>query len=81
MLNSFIINSLDMVNIIYLWTVLTKKNNNIFKLLSSVLITSALTTGIEQLGVNFVVTYIMIIIVIKIIYKIEIKRGLYFNFS
>jgi len=77
MLNSFIINSLDMVNIIYLWTVLTKKDNNIFKLLSSVLITSVLTTGIEQLGLNFIVTYIMIIIVIKIIYKIDLKEVIF----
>ncbi len=74
MLNTFIINSLDMVNIIYLWTVLIRKNNNIFKLLSSVLITSILTTLIELLGVNFIITYIMIIIVIKIIYKIDLKE-------
>lgn len=74
MLKSFIVNSLDMVNIIYLWTILTKKNNNIFKLLSSILITSALTTYIEKLGVNFLVTYVMIIMVIKIIYKIKLKE-------
>ena len=59
MLNDFIINSMDIFNIIYLWTILTKKNNNIFKLLSSVFITSILITFIEQLGLNFIVIYII----------------------
>ncbi|SFD02818.1 GHKL domain-containing protein [Clostridium uliginosum] len=73
MLNNFIINSLDMVNIIYLWTTLTKKDNNIFKLLSSVLITSVLITFVEHFGLNFIIIYIIDIIIIKIIYKRALK--------
>ncbi|MBN7577121.1 ATP-binding protein [Clostridium beijerinckii] len=74
MLNSFIINSLDTFNIIYLWAALNKKNNNIAKLLSIILIVSILTTIVEQLGVNFIITYIMIVVVIKAIYKIGLKE-------
>lgn len=75
MLNNFIINGIDTFNIIYLWTALTKKNNNIFKLWSSILIISILTTIIEELlGLSFIVTYIMTIITIKIIYKKDLKN-------
>ena len=84
MLNRFIINSLDTVNIIYLWVVLTKKNNNIFKLFSSILITSILITIIEQLGLNFIVAYIIDIIIIKIVYKKRFKRcyiRIFFNIT
>ncbi|MBN1046542.1 GHKL domain-containing protein [Clostridium botulinum] len=73
MINRFFVNSLDMVNIIYLWAVLTKKNNNIFKLLYSVFITSVLTTFIEQLELNFIITYIVTIMIIKIIYERTLK--------
>ena len=74
MLSDFIINSIDSFNIIYLWVILTKKNNNIFKLLSSVLIFSVLVTAIEQLGLNFIITYIAGIMTIKIIYKGYLKE-------
>ena len=69
MLIDFIINVMDTFIIMYLWISLTKKNNNIFKLLSSVIILSILVTFIEKLGLNFIITYIVDIIVIKIIYK------------
>ncbi|WP_026888625.1 GHKL domain-containing protein [Clostridium beijerinckii] len=74
MLERFIINGLDMVNVIYLWTVLMKKNHEIAKFLSSVIITSILITIIERLNLNTAITYLMIIIVIKIIYKVYLKE-------
>lgn len=74
MLERFITNSLDMINIIYLWTVLMKKDHEISKFLSSVVITSILITIIERLDLNAAITYAMIIIVIRIIYKIRIKE-------
>ncbi|CUU49880.1 sensor histidine kinase [Clostridium beijerinckii] len=74
MLERFITNSLDMINIIYLWTVLMKKNHEISKFLSSVVITSTLITIIERLDLNAAITYAMIIIVIKIIYKVYLKE-------
>ena len=73
MLSRVIIDSIDMFKIIFLWTVLTNEDNNIFKLLSSVVITSILIIAIEQLGLNFIATYIMIIMTIKIIYKKDLK--------
>lgn len=69
MLNSLIINSLDTFNIVYLWTIITKNNNNIFKLVPSVFILSILTTTIEHMELHFLIIYIIDIIVIKIIYK------------
>lgn len=57
MLERFITNSLDMINIIYLWTVLMKKNHEISKFLSSVVITSTLITIIERLDLNAAITY------------------------
>ncbi|WP_238899749.1 GHKL domain-containing protein [Clostridium sp. YIM B02500] len=74
MLERLITNGLDMVNIIYLWTVLMKKNHEISKFLSSVVITSILITIIERLDLNAAITYAMIIIVIKIIYKVYLKE-------
>lgn len=73
MLNLFIINSLDTFNIIYLWTILNKKNNNIFKLLSSMIIISILGTVIHQMQSSFIIGYIIFITVLKIIYKIDLK--------
>jgi two-component system sensor histidine kinase AgrC len=77
MLNSFIINSLDTFNIIYLWAALNKKNNNIFKLMSSILIISTLITITDQLGLNFIFVYIIDIIIIKIIYKKDFKNVIF----
>lgn len=76
MLSSFIINSLNTCNIMYLWTILTKKNNNIFKLVLSILIASISTTVIDRLELNFIIMHIMIILVIKIIYKIDLKQAI-----
>lgn len=73
MLNRFILYSIDIFTIIFLWTVLTKKNNSIFKLLSSVVIASVLTTVIQQLDLNFIFTYVITIMTIKIIYKRDLK--------
>jgi len=75
MLSSAIINGMNTFNIIYLWTTLTKKNNNIFKLVLSVLIASILGTGIEVLQLNFIITYITIITIIKVVYKIDLKQA------
>lgn len=74
MLINFIINSIDTLIIMYLWVILTKKNNNIFKFLSSVILLSILVTFIEKLGFNFIITYIVDIIAIKIIYKSSLKE-------
>jgi len=76
MLSHFIINSIYTLNIIYLWVILIKKNNNIFKLLSSVLTFSILVTVNERLGLNFIITYIVGIIIIKIIYKSSLKEAI-----
>ena len=69
MLTDFTLNIMDTFNIVYLWIVLTKRENNLFKLISSVVIISILITVIDQLGLNFIVTYVMDIIIIKIIYR------------
>ncbi|GAA0076950.1 GHKL domain-containing protein [Clostridium sp. CTA-5] len=74
MLSSFLINGLDTINILYLYTSLIKKNNNIFKLLLSVLLISPMITITEQLGINFVVIYIINITIIKLIYRENIKE-------
>ncbi|WP_017208954.1 GHKL domain-containing protein [Clostridium beijerinckii] len=74
MLSSAIINGMNTFSIIYLWTTLTKKNNNMFKLISSVLIASILVTVIEVLQLNFIIEYIVIILSIKIIYKADLKQ-------
>ncbi|MBE6090844.1 MAG: GHKL domain-containing protein [Clostridium beijerinckii] len=75
MLSSAIINGMNTFNIIYLWATLTKKNNDILKLSLSVLIASSLVTGIEILQLNFIISYITIILIIKMIYKIDLKQA------
>ena len=74
MISDFIINVIDTFIIMYLWVILTRKNNNIFKMLSSVIILSILVTFTEKLGLNFIITYTIDIIVIKIIYKSSLKE-------
>jgi len=74
MLSNIFINSLDMVNIVYLWTILDKKNNNVYKLLFSTFICSSLVTIAEYLQINFIFSYIAIIMVIKTVYKKELKH-------
>lgn len=74
MLSDFILSIMDTFNIIYLSTFLSRKDNSIFKLLSSVIIISILITITDYLGLNFIFTYIIDIIVIKIIYKRNLKN-------
>lgn len=73
MLADFILNSFDTFNIIYLWITLTKRENNVLKLLSSVILISILITIIDQLGLPFMITYIIDIIIIKVIYIKNLK--------
>lgn len=74
MLSSAIINGMNTFSIIYLWATLTKKNNNMFKLISSVLIASILVTVIEVSQLNFIIEYIAVILSIKIIYRLDLKQ-------
>ena len=74
MLISFIINTMDTFNIIYLWEVLNNKNRSISKLLFSVFILSSVITISEDIVGNFIFIYIIDIIVIKIIYKKNLKH-------
>ena len=73
MLNSIIINSLDTINIIYLWTILKKKNNCFYRLLFSTIVCSSLITIGEYFKLNFIVSYMILIIGIKILYKEKLK--------
>lgn len=73
MLDNFIINILDMTNIIYLWIILSRKNKDIIKFISSVITTSTIITLIEENKLNFIWTYIIILMVTKVIYKIKFK--------
>jgi len=74
MLISFIMNTMDTFNIIYLWEVLNSKSRNIPKLLFSVFILSSVITISEDMKGNFIFVYIIDIIVIKIIYKKNLKH-------
>ncbi|WP_271813431.1 GHKL domain-containing protein [Clostridium beijerinckii] len=74
MLSSAIINGMNTFSIIYLWATLTKKNNDMLKLVSSVLVASILVTVIEVLQLNFIIEYIAVILSIKIIYKADFKQ-------
>lgn len=76
MLINFIINSIDTLNIVLLWVMLIKKNNNIFKLLLCVLMFSISVTVIEKLELNFIISYVVGIIIIKIIYKSSAKEAI-----
>lgn len=69
MLINFFINSLDTTNIIYLWVILNKKNNNFYRLLFSIIICSSLVTIVEYFELNFIVSYIVLITGITIAYK------------
>jgi len=77
MLISFIINVIDTFNIIYLWEVLNNKNRNILRFLFSVLMLSSAITFVEIAKVNFIFVYIMSIIIIKIIYKKDLKNVIF----
>lgn len=73
MLESLILNSLDVINLMYLWTILMKKKDDKLKLVSIVIVVSILTMFIQSLDVNFICEYVVSIIIIKIIYKINLK--------
>lgn len=73
MLTHLALNTIDAFNIMYLWAMLSKKDNNIIKLLLSVVILSISCTVIEQLNLGFILIYIVGIIGIKIIYKDSLK--------
>ena len=73
MLNSFILNGFDVINIIYLWDVLNKKNRSILKLLSSIVVATILITMVQQLDLGFIVEDLVTIMVIKLIYKMKFK--------
>lgn len=74
MLADFFINVLDTFNIFYLWALFAQKNKEIPKLISSVFIASILVTIIETLKIHFIVEYLMFISVIRVIYKINLKK-------
>jgi len=74
MLINLFINSLDTINIIYLWVILNKKNNSLFRLLFSIIICSSLVTTAEYFELNFIVSYIAVIITIKTVYKKDLKH-------
>ncbi|MFT8351574.1 GHKL domain-containing protein [Clostridium saccharoperbutylacetonicum] len=74
MLSSIILNGLDMVNIIYLWDVLNKKNRDILKIVSSIILATLLTTIVQQLNLNFIFEYLMIVMAIKIMYRMKLKE-------
>lgn len=73
MLNDIIINSLDTINIIYLWVILNKKNNSFYRLLFSIIICSSLVTFDEYFKLNFIFSYIILITVVKVIYEKKLK--------
>lgn len=73
MLNNMLINSLDTLNIIYLWVILNKKNDSIYKLLFSTVICSVLSNVADYFQLNFLLLYIMIIVIIKTTYKKKLK--------
>ena len=74
MLNDLLINSLDIFNIIYLWAVVSKRNNEIYRLLVSTTISTILITIINYFELNFIFLYIAVIIIIKTIYATKLKN-------
>lgn len=73
MLNDIFINGLDIINIIYLWTILNKKNNSFYRFLFSIIICSSFVTICDHFELNFTVSYIVVIMVIKIAYEKNLK--------
>lgn len=76
MLSKFIINSIDVVNILLLFIYLTKKDLTAIRLLSAILSISILTTVSDYIHLNFIISYIFTILLIKIIYKDRLKDTL-----
>ena len=73
MLTNFFMNSLDVINIIYLWIILNKKNNSLQRVLFCIIICSSFVNIADYFELNFIVSYITVIMIIKIIYKKELK--------
>ncbi|ABR32457.1 GHKL domain-containing protein [Clostridium beijerinckii] len=73
MITSFFINSLDTINIIYLWAILNKKNNSLYRLLFSIITCSILVTAVEYFELNFILSYIVLITGITITCKKKLK--------
>jgi len=73
MLNNLIINSLDAINIIYLWVVLNKKDYSVYRLFLCMIICSIFANIADYFNLNFILSYIIVIAIIKIIYKKELK--------
>lgn len=73
MLNDFLINILDTINIIYLWIILNKKNYGLHRLLFSVIACSSFVTIADYFNLNFIVSYIAVIMLIKTVYRKDLK--------
>lgn len=76
MLVQFGINIIDTFNIVYLWTIFTRKNDQILKIFMCTLFASILMTITEELGIHFVVTYIVIILALKIFFERDLKDAI-----
>ncbi|MBW6410757.1 ATP-binding protein [Clostridium weizhouense] len=74
MLESLVINSIDSISVIYLWTCLTKNNNNLYKLFFSIISSSIILTVNEHFNLTFLISYIAIITLLVVIYKEGLKN-------
>lgn len=73
MLEELIINSIDTINIIYLWAVLEKKDSDKYRLFGIMGLCFILITIGEQIGINFITIYVITIILLKLIYEKKFK--------
>lgn len=73
MLNDFILNALDVVNIMCLWAILMKRKGEKLRLISAIISIFILITCIQKMGIGFIFEYLACIIIIKAIYKIKLK--------
>lgn len=73
MLRLFIINGIDVFNVIFLWLCLNKKKSDLIKIIISIVTIIILTTFSDYIGLNFIVSYIITVTVIKIIYNTSFK--------
>lgn len=74
MIVNFLINILDTMNFLYIWLILIRKEKNLHKYSISLFICSILVLTFDYLGVNFIFSYIFVIIIIAIIYIIDFKH-------
>lgn len=77
MLINFVLNVMDTFNIVYLWIALTKRDSNFRKLVSSVLIIASILTITAEVRLNFIIVYIIEIIILKIIYRRDFKNVIF----